>query len=119
MVPHGTGRTPSKRDVSNLGCAEWENGRLDRAVKHFIIAAKLGHDGSLYALKEGYKDGIVSKEDFASALRAHQAAVNATKSPQREEAEAFHQQLMAAKSNKAFWQKLMASKGKSSTAELG
>eukprot|EP00984_Skeletonema_dohrnii_P022749 scaffold11856_cov96-Skeletonema_dohrnii-CCMP3373.AAC.1 len=56
-------------------------------MKHWIIAAALGHDGSLDALKDRYKDGLVSKEDFAAALRAHQAAVDATKSPQREEAE--------------------------------
>jgi len=31
--------------------------------------------------------GEVSKEEFAAALRAHQAAVHATKSPQREAAE--------------------------------
>jgi len=71
----------------SLGCNEGENGRYDRAVKHWIIAAKLGHDGSIQNLKEMYKCGYVSKEDFASALRGHQAAVNATKSPQRELAE--------------------------------
>ena len=42
---------------------------------------------SLRALKECFKRGMVSKEDFAAALRAHQAAVDATKSPQREAAE--------------------------------
>eukprot|EP00984_Skeletonema_dohrnii_P006044 scaffold2139_cov79-Skeletonema_dohrnii-CCMP3373.AAC.6 len=73
----------------SLGCKEGENGRLDRSVKHFIIAAKLGHDGSIQNLKELYKCGYVSKEDFASALRGHQAAVDATKSPQRELAEKF------------------------------
>eukprot|EP00985_Skeletonema_marinoi_P018109 scaffold10053_cov80-Skeletonema_marinoi.AAC.2 len=52
----------------SLGCKEGENGRYDRAVKHFIIAAKLGHDDSLQRLKEMYKSGYVSKEDFASAL---------------------------------------------------
>ena len=31
--------------------------------------------------------GIVSKEDYAAALRGHQAAVDATKSTQREKAE--------------------------------
>ena len=62
------------------------NGRDDRAIKHYIIAANLGHDRSLTVLKECYKVGIVSKEDFASALRAYQVAVNATKSPQREAA---------------------------------
>jgi len=72
----------------NLGAVEYENGRHERAVKHWIIAANLGHDNSLNALKGGYKKGYVSKEDFAAALRGHQAAVDATKSPQREAAEA-------------------------------
>ena len=63
------------------------NCRPDRAVKHWIIAANLGHDVSLQALKAGYATGFVSKEDFAAALRAHKAAVDATKSPQRDEAE--------------------------------
>jgi len=80
----------------NLGCVEKQNGRFDRAVKHFMIAANLGHDGSLHALKECFKRGLISKEDFADALRAHQAAVDATKSPQREAA-AFLQNLMAAR----------------------
>jgi hypothetical protein len=35
-----------------------------------------------------YVKGDVDKEDFAAALRAHQAAVDATKSPQREVAAA-------------------------------
>eukprot|EP00984_Skeletonema_dohrnii_P025083 scaffold14195_cov155-Skeletonema_dohrnii-CCMP3373.AAC.30 len=69
-----------------LACYEGAGGRLDRAVKHFIIAANLGHDDSIQALKDFYKGGLVSKEDFAAALRAHQAAVDATKSPQREAA---------------------------------
>jgi TPR repeat protein len=47
----------------NLGYVEEKNGRLDRAVKHYIIAATLGFDDSL-------------------------AAVDATKSPQRDEATA-------------------------------
>jgi tetratricopeptide (TPR) repeat protein len=72
-----------------LGAIEYENGNHERAVKHFIIAAKLGDDDSLDALKEGYKKGIVSKEDFAAALRGHQAAVDATTSPQREAAWKF------------------------------
>ena len=63
-----------------------EKGRNDRAVKHLIIAANLGDDGSMQMLKEFYKERLVSKEDFAAALRAHQAAVDATKSPQREAA---------------------------------
>ena len=39
-------------------------------------------------VKEMYQEGLVSKEDFAAALRAHKTAVDAMKSPQRDAAEA-------------------------------
>jgi hypothetical protein len=71
----------------NLGVKEDQNGRTGRAVKHWIIAATLGYDSSLDALKDSYKDGLVSKEDFAAALRAHQDTIEAAKSPQREAAD--------------------------------
>ena len=73
----------------NLGCVEEDNDRMDRAAKHWIIAAKLGYDESLEAVKELYKDGLVSKENFEAALRGHHAAIVATKSPQRQEAYEF------------------------------
>ena len=50
------------------------------------IAANLGHDESIQMLKKCYTNGVVSKEDFAAALRAHHAAVISTKSQQREAA---------------------------------
>ena len=70
----------------NLGCFEGLNGRNDRAVKHFIIASKLGFDNSLENIENLYRDGFVSKEELDAALRGHKAAIEATKSPQREEA---------------------------------
>ena len=73
----------------NLGCYEARKGRSDRAVKHLIIAANLGFDVSMKSLKEYYKAGLVSKEDFAAALRAYQVAIAATKSPQREAAQKY------------------------------
>ena len=69
----------------NLGRVEESHGKMDRAVKHWIIAANMGSDKSLKTLKNAYRDGFVSKGVFASALRAQKAAVDATKSPQREE----------------------------------
>ena len=71
----------------NLGCYEANYGRFDRAVKHWIIAASLGEDTATKALTKCYKNGHLKKEDFAAALRAHQAAVDAMKSPQRQAAE--------------------------------
>ncbi|KAK1733781.1 hypothetical protein QTG54_015636 [Skeletonema marinoi] len=72
---------------NHLAIAEWENGRQERAIKHWIIAATLGDDNAVKCLRERYVVGdVVCKEDFAAALRAHQAAIDATKSPQREAA---------------------------------
>jgi tetratricopeptide (TPR) repeat protein len=70
-----------------LAAHEIENGRFERAAKHFIIAANLGHDHSLKSVKRLFMQGVVSKEEYAAALRAHQAAVDATKSAERDKAE--------------------------------
>ncbi len=74
----------------NRGVYEWKNGDKERAVKHWIIAATLGDDDSTKMLMKAFKEGHASKDDYAAALRAHQAAVDATKSPQREAAEEYH-----------------------------
>jgi len=77
---------PSRGTISDV---LRRNGKNDRAAKHFIIAAKLGLDGALDKVKEGFQMGIVSKEEYAATLRGHQAAVDATKSIQRDAAYAF------------------------------
>ena len=69
-----------------IGGHEHRNGRVDRAIKHYIIAANLGDDDALNAVKKGFARGIFKKDDNEAALRGHQAAVDATKSQQREEA---------------------------------
>ena len=86
----------------NLALSEDEDGRLDKAVKHWIIDAKLGAAKSLDNLKELYKDGDVSKDDFTTALRGNRAAIHETKSPQREEAEEFFKRLAERRSG-AVW----------------
>ncbi len=70
-----------------LGYHEVNNGRMDRAVKHWIISANLGHDKSMKELLSAYKDGYITKEDYGATLRTHQAAIDATKSAQRDVAE--------------------------------
>ena len=71
----------------NLAAFEMENGRPERGVKHFIIAANLGYEMSMKALWKCFSMGYVSKDDLSVTLRAHHTAVNATKSPQRNAAE--------------------------------
>ena len=51
-----------------------------------IAATQGGEDHSIKALMNAFKEGLVSKEVLAATLRAHQAAIDATKTPQRDEA---------------------------------
>ena len=74
----------------NLGVHENCNGNVDRAVKHWIIAAAQGEDRSMKALMEVFRQGVVAKDDLDSALRAQKSALDGTKSPQRVEAEEFY-----------------------------
>ena len=76
----------------NIANHEIRNRRYERAMKHYIIAAKLGDDVASEKVKSGFALGIVSKEDYEAALRGHQAAVDATKSKQRDEAYQVFQQ---------------------------
>ena len=78
----------------NLGLAELRNGNIDVARKHFEISARAGdddllkdnhrramklfivaardeYDDALKGVREGYKDGYVTKYEYASTLRAH------------------------------------------------
>jgi len=71
----------------NLGVYEKrECNNLDRALKHWMIAARSGDTGSLEKIKQLYTDGHATKDDYAKALRAHQAYVDEIKSVQRDEA---------------------------------
>lgn len=84
---HSNARHNLARLESEIFCRE------ERAVKHWIIAAKQGDVESMNVLKDCYKEGSISEEDFAAALRGHHAAVDATKSPQREKARTYMQKL--------------------------
>ena len=70
-----------------LGAHEMDNGKFERAAKHHIIAANQGQDISLKLLKDLFVAGVISKDDYAAALRGYQAAMDATKSAGREKAE--------------------------------
>ena len=70
-----------------LGCEEFGDCNYERAAKHWTIAATQGDDDSMKSLMKLFSVGLVKKDDLAAALRAHKAAVDATKSPQREAAE--------------------------------
>jgi tetratricopeptide (TPR) repeat protein len=71
----------------NLGCIDSHNGNIERAVKHFIISAKLGDGDSMKELWKCYSAGNITKKDLDVTLRGHKAAIDARKSSDREAAE--------------------------------
>ena len=58
---------------------------MNQAMKHFMIAAKAGCDDSL-KMVGGYKRGHVTKDEYASILRAHKNSRDEMKSQQRTKA---------------------------------
>ena len=62
---------------------------MDRALKHFMIAAGCGDNDSLENIKQMFMNGGVTKDDYVKALRAYQANLVEIKSAQRDEAAAF------------------------------
>ena len=74
----------------NLGIFEANYGTMDRAMRHFIIAAKRGHDDSLEEVKTGFREGLVAKHDMEKTLRDYQSSHDETKSGLRDRAKAIN-----------------------------
>jgi len=71
---------------SNLGGYERWKGNYDRAVKHYLISAKMGFKMSIDAMKNMLDMGLATKEQYAVALKGYQDAVEEMKSHERDEA---------------------------------
>ena len=69
-----------------LGCMEGRAGNHCRAMKHFMIAARTGHNDSLDRVKEGFMIGIVKKDEYGDTLRAYQKWHDETESDARDNA---------------------------------
>jgi len=72
----------------NLGNIEKNAGNMDRALKHYLIAVRDGHDGSLKNIQQLYSDRHVPKDDYTIALRSYQEYLDEIKSDQRDKAAA-------------------------------
>ena len=71
----------------NLGCEEEELGNIDRAFKHWMIAANAGFDVSMKAVRDGYKHDCVTTDDLVKSVHAYSSSVDEMKSDQRAERE--------------------------------
>ena len=72
----------------NLGVDEENTGNYDRALKHYMIAVRGGQTKALKEIQEMYMNGHVAKDQYANALRSHQAYLDEIKSDQRDKAAA-------------------------------
>ena len=73
----------------NIGHYEGKRGNYDRAVRHWLISAKMGDKDSLEMIKKGFMAGLATKEQYAEALTGHHDAVEEAKSHARDEAKAY------------------------------
>ena len=73
----------------NLGNEEKNEGIMERALKHYMIAIRSGDNKSLQKIQNLYSDGRATKEDYTKALQTYQTYLDEIKSVQRDEAAAF------------------------------
>ena len=71
-----------------LGLEEEEKGNMDRAIRHYMIAARSGDSDSLNMIKKLYTNGHATKEDYTKALQLYQEYLSEIKSVQRDKAAA-------------------------------
>jgi len=70
----------------NLGLMEKKGGDMDRALKHFIIAARSGDSDSLKQIQNLYSNGHATKKDYMKGLQSYQTYLGEIKSFQRNKA---------------------------------
>jgi len=71
---------------SFLGRDEYRSGNQQRAIKHWIIAARAGEKKSLDVIKDLFMHGTVAKDEYASTLRAYHERQKEMKSDERDKA---------------------------------
>ena len=74
------------RSRYNLGRLDLNEGNHQRATKHFLIAARAGHDKSLGLAKDGFMGGHITKDEYEDSLRAFHKQTCEMKSDKRDAA---------------------------------
>lgn len=72
-----------------LGCLEGNAGNHKRAMKHFILGARSGEAACLGDVKTGYTRGFVTKDEYATTLRAFHERQKEMKSDARDKVAAI------------------------------
>ena len=69
---------------NNIGILEYVAGNMDRAIKHWIIAASAGEYNAMYNLLVSLKEGSISRESMDSTLAAYNSSCAETRSESRD-----------------------------------
>mmetsp|Transcript_8356 Transcript_8356/g.13528 ORF Transcript_8356/g.13528 Transcript_8356/m.13528 type:complete len:336 (-) Transcript_8356:80-1087(-) len=72
----------------NLGLFEQRAGNMNRAIKHWVIAAEAGYEPSLKRTQEGFSTGHATRDEYEKALRAYKGTRDDMESLQRDVAAA-------------------------------
>jgi len=75
----------------NLGVMEGQAGNIQRAFKHLIIGARAGSTESLDSVKIGFKNEMITKDEYANTLRAYQKRQEEMKSDERDKAVLYYE----------------------------
>ena len=75
---------------NSLGVYEKMEGNYDRALRHWMISAKMGEKNSLENIKDFLLDGFATKEQYIEALKGYQDAVEETRSHDRDVAKEIY-----------------------------
>jgi len=78
----------------NLGCIEGQADNHQRAMRHWKIGARFGHEKCLKMVKIGLIGGMVTKDDYANCLRAYHERQNEIKSDERDKAAEYWQSVI-------------------------
>eukprot|EP00956_Cyclotella_meneghiniana_P016618 scaffold26333_cov56-Cyclotella_meneghiniana.AAC.1 len=73
----------------HLGWLEAVANNVERAIRHYMIAAECGNLNSVMNIEEFYHHGLVTKNEYKQALLAYQEYIDEVKSEQRDKAAAF------------------------------
>jgi len=72
----------------NLGWVEEDAGNMNRAVKHYMLAAGGGFDQAMAKIKEAFLKGFITKDELRKTLQAYKDYQNDVKSDARDKAAA-------------------------------
>ena len=79
----------------NLGLMEeFEYNNMHRASKHYRISAMCGDSASLEKIRDFYRYGYATKDEYAEALVSYQSYLALTRSEQRDKAAVFTEMLL-------------------------